>query len=102
MTVKPATTRDEILARLAKHRADLARFRLRSLAMFGSAARRELGAKSDVDMLVTFDGPATFDGYMDLKTYLEELLGRRVDLVTNGALKPALRSKIARELVDVA
>jgi predicted nucleotidyltransferase len=58
--------------------------------------------ESDVDMLVSFAGPATFDGYMDLKAFLEDLLGRSVDLVTSGALKPALRSRIASDLVHVA
>ena len=73
-----------------------------SLALFGSAARGHLGTGSDVDILVTFAGPATFDGYMDLKAFLENLLGRSVDLVTSGALKPALRSRIAHEFVHVA
>jgi uncharacterized protein len=60
------------------------------------------GADSDVDMLVTFAGPATFDGYIDLKMFLESVLGRRADLITSGALKPALRSRIAHALVDFA
>jgi predicted nucleotidyltransferase len=102
MTQEPAGTREEVLARLARHRGELARFRVASLALFGSAARGDLEVRSDVDMLVTFAGPATFDGYMDLKSFLENLLGRRVDLVTSGALKPALRSRIAHELVHVA
>jgi predicted nucleotidyltransferase len=102
MNRQAAATREEILARLAKHRADLAQFGVASLALFGSAARGGLGTKSDVDMLVSFAGPATFDGYMDLKAFLEDLLGRSVDLVTSGALKPALRSKIASDLVHVA
>jgi uncharacterized protein len=102
MTRRPAATREEIVARLATHRAELAPFRVASLALFGSAARSDLGPESDVDMLVTFIGPATFDGYMDLKAFLEDLLGRSVDLVTSEALKPALRSRIAHELVHVA
>jgi uncharacterized protein len=102
MIQKPAGTREEILGRLAKHREEFVEFRVAPLALFGSAARGDLDAKSDVDMLVTFAGPATFDGYMDLKAFLENLLGRRVDLVTSGARKPALRSRIAHELVHVA
>ncbi len=70
-----------------------------SLALFGSAARSGMAMASDIDMLVEFAGPATFDGYMDLKFFLEDLLGRRVDLVTEKALKPGLRSRIAGELV---
>jgi predicted nucleotidyltransferase len=89
MTRRSFATREDILGRLARHRADLTRFRVASLALFGSAARSDLGTESDVDMLVTFAGPATFDGYMDLKAFLEDLLGRKMDLVTSGALKPA-------------
>jgi uncharacterized protein len=85
MNQGPAGTREEVLARLAKHRGELARFRVASLALFGSVARGDLGAESDIDMLVTFASAATFDGcYMDLKAFLEDLLGRRVDLATSG------------------
>ena len=51
--------REQILALLAKHRADLERYGVRSLALFGSVARDEAEAKSDIDMLVEFEGPAT-------------------------------------------
>lgn len=67
-----------------------------------SAARGSLGAPSDVDLLVEFDGPGRFDPFMDLKLLLEETLARRVDLVTTAALKPALRARIAPDLLRVA
>jgi uncharacterized protein len=73
-----------------------------SLGLFGSAARGDMAANSDIDVLVEFSGPATFDGYMDLKDYLQDLLGRPVDLVTRKALRPALRARIAAEIVNVA
>lgn len=53
-------------------------------------------------MLVEFDGPPTFDRYMDLKFHLEDLLGRRVDVVTPAALKPRMRPVVQREAVRVA
>jgi uncharacterized protein len=102
MTQRAVTSRDEILARLAAQREVLAAMGVASLGLFGSAARGEMAASSDVDILVEFDGPATFDGYMDLKDYLQDLLGRPVDLVTRNALKPALRARIATEIVHVA
>ncbi|MFB3132696.1 MAG: nucleotidyltransferase family protein [Rhodothermales bacterium] len=83
--------KEQILALLAKHRADLDRYGVRSLALFGSVVRGEEKPESDIDMLVEFDGPATFDGYMELKFYLEDLLGQSVDLVTSKALRPQLR-----------
>ena len=57
---------------------------------------------SDVDILVEFRGPATFDRYMDTKFYLEELLGRKVDLVTPKAIKPRMKPYIMQDLVHVA
>ena len=77
------------------------RFGVKSLGLFGSMARGEASPGSDVDILVEFDAPS-FDHYMDLKFYLEERLGRPVDLVLKGSLKPALRERILREVRDVA
>ena len=74
----------------------------KSLAVFGSAARGQAGPESDVDLLVEFEGRATFDRYMALKDYLEELLGCRVDLVTRNALKARLRPRVEEEAVYVA
>ena len=93
----------DILTQLKQHADELHRqFNVRTLAVFGSAARGELSDESDVDMLVEFEGAATFDRYMDLKFHLEDLLGRPVDLVTPNALKPRLRPVIEREAVRVA
>ncbi len=94
--------KEQILALLAKHRADLDRYDVRSLALFGSVVRGEQKPESDIDLLVEFEGPATFDGYMELKFYLEDLLGKPVDLVTQKALRPQLRPRIERELVYVS
>jgi len=78
------------------------RFDVKQLSLFGSAARDEMGEKSDIDVLVEFKGPATFDGYMDLKFYLEDLLGKDVDLVTASGLKPRARPHVEKDLIRVA
>ncbi len=84
------------------HRPALARqFGVRSLALFGSVARDKAGAGSDVDILVTFDGPATSARYFGLLFYLEDLLGRPVDLVTDEALRPEFRPYVEAEAVYV-
>ena len=72
------------------------------LAVFGSVARGEASAGSDVDILVEFIGRADFDRYMTLKERLESLLGTRVDLVTTKAIRPELRPRIEQEAVRVA
>ncbi len=78
------------------------RFSVKALSIFGSIARDQATDNSDVDVLVVFDGKANFDGFMDLKFYLEELLGTGVDLVTDKALRPQLRQAIEQELINVA
>lgn len=95
--------RRRILGLLADNQqAIAARYGVKRLALFGSAARDELGASSDVDILVEFTGPATFAGYMDLKFHLEELLGRPVDLVTDRGLRDELRPHVEKEMIRVA
>ncbi len=95
--------RKQILALLAERRQELAaRFAVKRLGLFGSAARDELRDGSDIDLLVEFEGPATFDGYFGLKDHLEALLGRPVDLVTERGLKPRARRSVEKDLVGVA
>jgi len=72
------------------------------LSLFGSAARGEAKEDSDLDFLVEFEGPATFDRYMDLKELLEREFKTTIDLVTVRALKPILRDQILSEAIRVA
>lgn len=74
---------------------------MRTLALFGSMARDMATDASDVDVLVSFDGPATSQRYFGVQFYLEDLLGCSVDLVTDKALRADLRPYIERELIDV-
>ena len=78
------------------------RFSVEKLSIFGSVIRDEGGEESDVDVLVVFEKKANFDIFMDLKFYLEELLGMGVDLVTEKALRPQVRRAIEQEMIDVA
>jgi predicted nucleotidyltransferase len=94
--------RDDALAVLRAHVGNLARFGVKSLALFGSVARDEAGPESDLDLLVEFEGRATFDNYMSLKLYLEDLLGSPVDLVMRKALRPRMVPAVEREAVRVA
>ena len=95
-------TRRTVISRIRKHRAQLTRLGVKSLSIFGSVARGEERPDSDVDILVEFEGRATFDRYMDTKFYLEELLGCKVDLVTPKAIKPRMKPYIMRDLIHVA
>jgi len=95
--------RQEAISTLRSYLPDLKRdFGVRRMALFGSTARDEGRDDSDLDLLVDFEGGPTFDSFMGLKFFLEDHLGRRVDLVTPDALKPRLRQVVEREAVDVA
>jgi len=72
------------------------RFSVRRIGLFGSFARDAAAEKSDIDLLVELEKP-TFDHYMDLKFYLEDLFGRPVDLVMSETVKPRLAPFIQRE-----
>jgi predicted nucleotidyltransferase len=76
-------------------------FGVTQLALFGSTARDEATENSDVDILVSFDGPATSARYFGVQFLLEDSLGCRVDLVTDKALRPELRSFIEKEAIHV-
>ena len=91
----------DALALLRQHEPIIKkRFGVAKIGIFGSYARGEERPESDVDVLVTFKkGQKTFDHYMDCKFYLEDLFGRKVDLVMKGAIKKRLKEYILREVV---
>ena len=94
--------RDETLKLLRAHKATLSqRFGVVDLALFGSIVRNQATGSSDVDVLVSFDSPATSKRYFGVQFYIEDLLGRPVDLVTDKALRKEMRPYIEREMVDV-
>ena len=94
--------RDEVLNALRAHKATLAqRFGVTELALFGSFARDQATDDSDVDILVCFDKPATSDAFFGTQFYLEDLLGRPVDLATNRDLRVEIRPYVEREIVNV-
>jgi len=89
----------EIIGVLRAQQATLsAQFSVQKIGLFGSFARDEAKPDSDVDILVDLATP-TFDHYMDLKFFLEDLLHVSVDLVPSEALKPRLRPYVMREVI---
>ena len=78
-----------------------ARYGVTHLALFGSTARDAARNDSDIDILVSFDGPATSVRYFGVQFHLEDLFGCAVDLVTEKALRPELRPFIEKEAVHV-
>ncbi len=97
-----AMNRSTTLQLLSAHKTVLAeRFGVVRLALFGSTARDTARPDSDVDVLVAFDGPATSDRYFGVQFYLEDLLGRPVDLVTERALRDRLRPYVERDAIVI-
>jgi uncharacterized protein len=88
-----------VLTLLTQHQPTLRQMGVASLAIFGSVARNEATADSDVDLLVELEAPVTFERYMDVKFYLEDLLAKPVDLVTALSLKPQARAIMEREAI---
>ena len=80
------------------NRDSIRAFGVRKLGLFGSAARGETNGASDLDFVVEFERKS-FDAYMDLKAFLEDLFGCSVDLVIADAIKPRLRPVILGEAV---
>jgi predicted nucleotidyltransferase len=78
-----------------------ARYRVRSLGLFGSHVRGEESEASDLDVLVEFDVAPTFFGFIELEDKLSRLLGIKVDLVMKSALWPEIGRRILAEVVGV-
>jgi predicted nucleotidyltransferase len=95
--------REEILKVLREHQLTLRRrFAVRRLALFGSLARDEATATSDVDVLVDFDRPITLFDLVAVRQYLEKALGvSKVDVVPRDCVYPEFVQGIVEEAVDV-
>lgn len=93
-------TRDDVITTIQSNHQTIKRYGVKSLALFGSAARNRLRKNSDIDVFVQFETP-TWANYIGLKLYLQDLLGRNVDVVTPKALKPAVRSSVEKDLLYV-
>lgn len=91
-----------VLAALAHSKPTLvARYGVTDLALFGSMVRDTAGVGSDIEILVSYDGPATSQRFFGVQFFLEDLLGRSVDLVTDRGLRPELRPFIEVEAVHI-
>ncbi|MGE5340673.1 MAG: nucleotidyltransferase family protein [Candidatus Omnitrophota bacterium] len=94
---------DEILERLTREKTSLSNnFGVLDLAIFGSFAKNQQRKESDVDIYVKLKQEyKTFDNFMELRFFLEERLNRKVDLVTQEAIREELKSQIFSEAVHV-
>ncbi len=97
MTMK----RDEVLSLVAAHQAELKQLGVKSLDLFGSVARDEARLESDVDFLVEFNRAVGLLQFIRIRHYLEDVLGRSVDLGTAKALRQDLREPVLKDAIRV-
>jgi len=89
----------DLFTLLAKHQGELRQFGVMRWGVFGSFAHDRQTPRSDVDILVEFEpGKKSFDNFMHLAFFLEEQIGRRVELVTPESLSPHIGPHILREV----
>lgn len=94
--------REELTEQLRTLKPELARdYHVSRIRIFGSVAREEQSAGSDLDLLVAFDGPVGLFDIVRLEQELESRLGIDVDVVTEGSLKPRNGERVADDLVEV-
>ena len=92
-------TKEGILTLIREHQDKIKNFGVKRLGLFGSFAREEQSKSSDVDLLVEFEGSLkTFDNFMKMVFFLEDLFGRPVELVTTEALSPYIGPHILKEV----
>ena len=92
-------TQQDVLDVIQQHHLQLQQFGVRKLGLFGSFVRGEQQPDSDIDWLVEFEeGQKTFDNFMQLSFWLEDVFQRRIELVTAESLSPYLRPHIAQEV----
>jgi len=92
-------TSEKILKRINENQQDIKKFGIKSIGLFGSYAKDKQKKESDIDLLIEFEkGKKTFDNYMDLKFYLEDLFDCNVDLVVKEALKVDLKPYILKSV----
>jgi predicted nucleotidyltransferase len=93
--------RDQIIATLRAHQAELRRRGVRHAALFGSVARGEARPKSDIDIMIELEPQASVDlfEYVGITQYIADLFPARVDVANRSCLKPLVRPSAERDAV---
>lgn len=99
MTQLPALTKKEILKKLEENKKRIERYGIKKIGVFGSYVRDEQKKKSDIDIIVEFEeDKISFDNYIHLKFFIEDLLKKKIDLVIVDDIKPRLKPYILKEV----
>jgi uncharacterized protein len=93
-------SQEQVLSTLQQNRETIRRLGVARLGLFGSCARGDVAAPNDLDFVVELK-IKSFDTYMELKFFLEDLFDCPIDLVLQDTIKARLRPQIMKELIDV-
>ena len=93
-------TLEQVIGILQSQRDQLKRFGVKQIRLFGSITHGSLESQSDVDMVVAFS-QTTYRRFIGLKSFLESILGRKVDILTPPAVQGRLKEEIEKDLIDV-
>jgi predicted nucleotidyltransferase len=103
--MKRALTSKEIIDILREHQDTLRKYKVKRIGLFGSYAKGDQKKKSDIDFLVEFDMTAfdenfrgLFDNFMDLSSYLENLFGKKVDILTPVSVDSIRIKEVSEEI----
>jgi len=98
--MKPlVSTKSELFSLIVRHKSDIRKYGVAKIGVFGSFVRDEANRKSDVDLMVDFEpGKKTFDNFMDLNFFMEDITGRRVQILTPQYINRHLKPYILKEL----
>lgn len=95
-------TKDEVLRILKEELPRLnERYGINKIGIFGSYSREEQNTESDIDLLVQFEKPIGIFKFISIEDYLTEELGAKVELVTEDAIKPIIKSKVLKDVIYV-
>ena len=96
-------TKNELLHVLSENRGAIKLYGVNSLGIFGSFSKETNTEESDIDLLVDFDpNRKSFDNFMDLNFFLEDLFGRKVEMVTPQSLSKFIGPHILNEVQHVS
>jgi len=101
MKNRTGLTRNRLLSLLREHKPELKRYTVRRMGLFGSYAKGTARKDSDVDLIVEFEKP-TFDNFTDLTSYLEKLLGRKIEVLTPEGVKSIRVKAVAHRIKESA
>ena len=97
------TTKDFIISTIRTHKSEPSQFGIKDIGLFGSYAREEQSAKSDIDIIIDFEpDKESFNNYMAVYDYFEELFkNEKVEIVTKNGLSPYIGPSILKEVLYV-